>query len=215
MKASTLGITIGIFLVVLLGLGALGSLSLPGQNLSTTNSSTSKLTQSFNSSSSTTSANSTTSSVVTLQDIISGRFPTASDKQGTGGVTVTVHNLLVLYVRTESDGDWHLGVTDGQVSVFITEITPAYESSIGKPVVGSTIDETGIAYCDTNHQSENWHGNTCWEIHPITSWILSSGPTVTTIATTTQTAVGLNVSIAYASNPISRGSTQTITVWVG
>ncbi|MDV3278117.1 MAG: hypothetical protein LYZ69_06595 [Nitrososphaerales archaeon] len=103
-------------------------------------------------------------------------------------------------------------MTDGQVSVFITEITPTYQSTVSKPSVGSTIDETGVPYCDTYHQSESWHGDTCWEIHPVTSWAISSETTVT--YTSTQTAYGLNVSISYANNPISRGSTQTIYVGV-
>jgi len=112
---------------------------------------------------------------VTLSEIISGAFPSATDKQGTGGVTVTVDGLTVLYVRNESDGDWHVGVTDGNYNIFITEITPAYQSALVRPVPGTVIDETGIVYCDTNHQTEAWHGNTCWEIHPVTSWHISTG----------------------------------------
>lgn len=130
---------------------------------------------------------------------------------------MTVQNLHVLYVRTETDGDWHVGVTDGRVAVFITEITPSYQASEGMPPVGSTIDETGIAYCDIAHQTERWHGNTCWEIHPVTAWRLSSsGISQSSTQNTTIAAdfTDYNVSISYDQDPISRGSTQTITVLV-
>lgn len=150
----------------------------------------------------------------TLGTIIGGAYPSASDKNGTGGVTVTVKNLRVLYVNTESDGDWHVAVTDGIYLVFITEITPAYQVSEGMPPVGSTIDETGMVFCDTFHQFETWHGNTCWEIHPVTSWHLSGTAVGTTTSTTAVQArnIGVNVSIVYAENPITRGSMQTITI---
>lgn len=150
----------------------------------------------------------------TLDAIISGAYPTATDKMGTEGVTVTVASLRVLYVATESDGDWHVAVTDGIFPVFITEITPAYQSSESMPLAGSIIDETGIVYCDTVHQTEGWHGNTCWEIHPILSWHLSG----TTVATTTSTTAGpagkldVKATVLYAQNPISRGSVQVITI---
>ncbi len=251
MKAKTLGLTVGVLIVIFFGLGAVGvfyllnptqatQTSSPSSTSTTIQSTTTPQTQStatlstvrsatassaVTSTSTTTSKtqSSTTSSAVTstatsasgvtLQDIISGKFPTAKDKQGTGGITVTVYHLFVLYVRSESDGDWHVAVTDGKVTVFITEITPSFQSFLGKPAIGSTIDERGTPYCDTIHQTESWHGNTCWEIHPVTSWQLSSRSPITT--TTTQIAPSsLNVTISYARNPISRGSTQTITVQV-
>ncbi len=148
--------------------------------------------------------------VTTLQDLIDGKFPTASDKQGTGGVLVTVGGLEVLYVRTESDGDWHVAVSDGKVQVFITEITPSYQSALGEPPVGSVIDETGVPFCDTVHETESWHGNTCWEIHPVTSWHLSGATISARVAN--RTPLPLSVTISYAANPIQRGSTQTIGV---
>ncbi|HEV2225929.1 MAG TPA: hypothetical protein VGR56_03890 [Nitrososphaerales archaeon] len=150
----------------------------------------------------------------TLGAIIAGTYPTATDKNGTGGVTVTVKNLQVLYVRPESDGDWHVAVTDGTFSVFITEITPLYQSSEGMPPVGSTIDETGIVYCDTFHQTETWHGSTCWEIHPVLSWHLSGTSVATTTTTTAGQArnLGVNATFTYAQNPIPRGTVQTITI---
>ncbi len=152
---------------------------------------------------------SSSAGAVTLGDLINGKFRSASDKAGTGGVTVTVTNLQVIYVRTESDGDWHVAVTDGLVSVFITEITPAYQSALGEPQAGSIIEETGFAYCDTFHEAESWHGNTCWEIHPVTSWH-AIGPSGKTIAT--KANAGLQVSVSYGNDPIRRGSPQTITV---
>lgn len=110
---------------------------------------------------------------VTLQEIIAGKFPSATDKLGTGGLNVTVRGLYVLYVMDELDGDWHVGVTDGNQSVFITEIIPSDQQALGRPVAGTVIDETGIAYCDVQHENEAWHGNTCWEIHPVKFWVLS------------------------------------------
>ncbi len=145
----------------------------------------------------------------TLSDLIAGKFPTALDKTGTGGVTVTVTDLHVIYVRTESDGDWHVAVTDGVIPVFITEITPSYQAALGQPQAGSIIEETGIAYCDTVHETESWHGNTCWEIHPVTSWHVFG---TTTMTMTTKVNGGLQASISYAQDPIQRGSAQAITV---
>ena len=151
----------------------------------------------------------TMTGTATLNDLIAGKFPTALDKAGTGGVTVTVTNLQVIYVRTESDGDWHVTVTDGVIPVFITEITPSYQAKLGQPQSGSTIEETGIAYCDTVHESESWHGNTCWEIHPVTSWHVVG---TSTMMVTTKVNGGLQASISYAQDPIPRGSAQAITI---
>ena len=145
----------------------------------------------------------------TLNDLIAGKFPTALDKAGTGGVTVTVTDLRVIYVRTESDGDWHVAVTDGVIPVFITEITPSYQAKLGQPQPGSVIQETGIAYCDTVHETESWHGNTCWEIHPVTSWDVIGRSTMTV---TTKVNGGLQAGISYAQDPIQRGSAQAITI---
>ena len=159
------------------------------------------------------SSNSTSNSEKTLQDLVAGRFPTALDKAGTGGVTVTVRGLQVLYVHDESDGDWHVGVTDGKLPIFITEITPSYQPTLGRPTVGTVIDETGVPYCDTFHETESWHGNTCWEIHPVTSWHLAGSGTSTQTVNRTL-GLSLNATISFALNPIQRGSTQTITVSV-
>jgi hypothetical protein len=118
----------------------------------------------------------------TLEDLIAGKFPSATDKQGTNGVNVTVRGLQVLYVMDEFDGDWHVAVTDGNQSVFITEIIPSDQQALGRPTAGTFIDETGIPYCDVPHENEAWHGNTCWEIHPVKFWALS-GRTATTSTT--------------------------------
>lgn len=148
----------------------------------------------------------------TIEEIIAGEFPSAQDKQGTGGVPVTVRGLFVIYVHNESDGDWHVAVTDGKVPVFITEIIPADQAAEGRPLAGTTIDETGTPFCDSFHQNDNWHGYTCWEIHPVTDWKLSSQ--TVTMTTTPGNLQGLNVSVSYSSNPIAPGSYQNITVGV-
>jgi len=171
---------------------------------------------SFTSQTSVTQANTSTlttqtrmAGTTTLNDLIAGKFPTALDKAGTGGVTVTITNLQVIDLRTESDGDWHVAVTDGVIPVFITEITPRYQAALGQPQSGSIIEETGIAYCDTVHEAESWHGNTCWEIHPVTSWHVVG---TSTMMVTTKVNGGLEASISYAQNPIPRGSAQAITI---
>lgn len=206
MRAKTIAIVLGI---VLLGVVFLAYTSF-NQTPQVLTSSTS--TRSSNNSTLTVSNNS--GLVTTLEDLMAGKFPTASDKDGTGGVTVTVRNLNVLYVRTESDGDWHVGVTDGTVTIFITEITPFYQKAEGMPPVGSSIDERGVPYCDTVHETESWHDNTCWEIHPVTAWQLSSSNAGASVTKSQITGRGLNVVISYDQNPIPRGSTQTITVQV-
>ncbi len=109
--------------------------------------------------------------LTTLEDIISGKFPTASDKQGTNGVLVEVDELKVTIVYMVSDGDWHMDVTDGKVPLFITEVTPYWlNHGVTLAAIGSVIDEIGYAYCDTQHENETSHGNTCWEIHPVIKW---------------------------------------------
>lgn len=113
--------------------------------------------------------------VVTLNDIISGKFPSALDKNGTGGMIVRVRNLKVVSVLPQPDGDWHVVVTGTNNTPFITEITPLFQAREGMPQVGRVIDETGTPYCDFFHAAEEWHGYTCWEIHPVTAWRLSGG----------------------------------------
>lgn len=109
--------------------------------------------------------------LTTLEDIIAGKFPSATDKSGTGGVLVQVDNLTVLSVHTEADGDWHVDVTDRKQPIFITEVIPRDQARLGQPPTGSVITEIGTPYCDTVHQTELWHGYTCWEIHPVTNWM--------------------------------------------
>src|SRR2546425_2793961 len=64
----------------------------------------------------------------TLNDLIAGKFPTALDKAGTGGVTGTVTNFQVIYVRTESDRGWDVAGAEGGMPVFISEVTPPYQA---------------------------------------------------------------------------------------
>ncbi len=111
--------------------------------------------------------------LTTLEDIIAGKFPTASDKQGTNGILVEVDGLRVTRVHKVFDEDWHIDVTDGKVRLFITEVTPYWlNHGVTVPAVGSVIDEIGYVYCDTEHENETFHGNTCWEIHPVIKWTL-------------------------------------------
>lgn len=87
-----------------------------------------------------------------------------------------VDDLKVSLVTDESDGDWHLNVTDGKVLVFITEVTPYWQvHGVERPAVGLIINEVGYPYCDTVHSTEAWHGYTCWEIHPVIKWNLHNG----------------------------------------
>lgn len=152
----------------------------------------------------------TMGTVTTIEDLIAGRFHTALDKEGAGGTLVTVEGLYVIDVHNESDGDWHVTVTDGKVPLFITEITPAYEAAIGRPPIGATIDETGSPYCDVAHENESWHGDTCWEIHPITSWKISAY----NLTSTFRPPSGLNASTTFGKSPVLAGSNQTIVVRV-
>ncbi|HZW84993.1 MAG TPA: hypothetical protein VFE91_03705, partial [Nitrososphaerales archaeon] len=146
--------------------------------------------------------------VVFLQQLIAGEYPSAVDKNGTLGTTVTVLGLRVLYVQNETDGDWHVAVTDGRVPVFITEITPLYQHALGRPTAGSLIDETGRAFCDVQHENESWHGSTCWEVHPITAWRISSGTEGGQVSNgaTPSLAVSLGV------DEMLRGTNETIVV---
>ncbi len=110
----------------------------------------------------------------TLEDILSGIFKSAADKHGTNGTLVTVPNLRVLVVKGEADGDWHVAVTDVQVPVFVSEITPAEQAAgVKAPAAGDVITETGFVFWDPAHVNEAWHGNTGWEIHPVTAWTSS------------------------------------------
>ncbi len=152
-----------------------------------------------------------TPTVTTLEDLVAGRFPTAYDRSGTGGVLVTVKGLTVISVENETDGDWHVKVTDGVLPAITTEVTPAYQTLLGRPSAGQVIDETGTAFCDVQHENESWHGTTCWEIHPITAWSLAApgstvhGPTMTG---------GLGVAVGYSSRIITSGANQTVYVTV-
>ena len=111
-----------------------------------------------------------TSIQTTLEEIMDGKFPSATDKLGTGGVVVQVENLTVLLVFVAPDGDWLVPVTDGKVAVFVTEIVPRDQGRLKMPRPGQVITEIGTPYCDQPNAKEIWHGSTCWEIHPVVDW---------------------------------------------
>src|SRR5438093_854208 len=80
---------------------------------------------SFTSQTSVTQANTSTlttqtkmAGIATLNDLIAGKFSTALDKAGTGGVTVTVTNLQVIDLRTGGDGGWPFAGTERASPVF-------------------------------------------------------------------------------------------------
>jgi hypothetical protein len=52
----------------------------------------------------------------------------------------------------------------------IGEIIPRDQTREGQPPLGVPLVVWGITYCDVEHQNDGWHGYTCWEIHPLTSW---------------------------------------------
>lgn len=148
---------------------------------------------------------------VTIQELMAGEYPSAVDKNGTLGTSVTVLALRVLYVNNETDGDWHVGVTDGVVPVFITEITPAYQAVLGRPPVGSVVDESGRAFCDVQHENESWHGDTCWEVHPVTAWRISAGQTGGSSMTPLNNT---GLSVGLREHELRPGTDQTISVEV-
>jgi hypothetical protein len=109
-------------------------------------------------------------STATLADIVAGHFASGRDKQGSGGVAVLVHNVTVHLVRDESDGDWHLSTSDATQDPFIMEIIPRDQGDLSKPPVGPRLAVVGVPFCDRAHAGEDWHGFTCWELHPVLGW---------------------------------------------
>jgi len=107
---------------------------------------------------------------VTLAEVVRGAFPSATDKRGSGGVTVVVHNVTVSFVRNEDDGDWHLNTTDGSWAPFVMEIIPRDQGAVAKPPLHAKLQITGVPFCDREHQTTDWHGRTCWELHPVLAW---------------------------------------------
>ncbi len=108
----------------------------------------------------------------TIQEIAEGKFRSAVDKRGDGGVLVRVGNLRVLKIVPNEDGDLHVVVTDGKMPTFITEIIPRdQQAGVTRPYIGSVIEETGTAYLDAEANVPD-HEYTPWEIHPVTSWRL-------------------------------------------
>ncbi len=111
----------------------------------------------------------------TLQAIAAGKFKSAIDKRGHGGVLVRVGNLRVLKIVPNDDGDVHVVVTDGLMPAFITEIIPRdQQTGVTRPPIGAIIEETGTAYLDAEAHVAD-HEYTPWEIHPVTSWRLDPG----------------------------------------
>lgn len=109
--------------------------------------------------------------VTTLAAIVDGNFTSAVDKIGDGGSYVEVRDVIVFKVITEeTDGDWHVYIQDPTFDQFISEIIPRDQAGEGQPPLNVPLVVWGITYCDVEHQNDSWHGYTCWEIHPLTSW---------------------------------------------
>jgi hypothetical protein len=109
--------------------------------------------------------------VTTLSEIMNGKFRSATDKHGANGILVRIPSLRVVSTKIEADGDTHVTVSDGKVKVFIAEITPVEKGiGIADPAPGQVITITGYPFYDKAHATEAWHGNTGWELHPVTGW---------------------------------------------
>jgi hypothetical protein len=109
--------------------------------------------------------------ITTLGAIVDGNFTSAVDKLGDGGSYVEVRDVVVFKVITEeADGDWHVYMQDPTYDQFISEIIPRDQAAEGQPPLNVPLVVWGITYCDVEHQNDSWHGYTCWEIHPLTSW---------------------------------------------
>jgi hypothetical protein len=109
--------------------------------------------------------------LTTLASIVDGNFTSATNKMGDGGSYVEVRDVIVFKVVTEEvDGDWHVYIRDPTVDQFISEIIPKDQAAEGQPPLDVPLVVWGITYCDIEHQNDGWHGYTCWEIHPLTSW---------------------------------------------
>jgi hypothetical protein len=107
----------------------------------------------------------------TLADVARGTFATASDKRGHGGTLVSVTGVVIDKILSEeNDGDWHLYAHDATVARMVVEIVPEDQAAEGKPPTGVPLTLTGTPYCDQAHETESWHGSTCWEIHPVYAW---------------------------------------------
>ncbi len=109
--------------------------------------------------------------LTTLAAVVDGNFTSAVDKMGDGGSYVEVRDVVVFKVITEElDGDWHVYMQDPTYDHIIGEIVPRDQGAEGKPPIGVPLVVWGITYCDVEHQDASWHGDTCWEIHPLTAW---------------------------------------------
>jgi hypothetical protein len=109
--------------------------------------------------------------LTTLGAIVDGNFTSAVNKLGDGGSYVEIRDVIVFKVITEeADGDWHVYIRDPTYDQFISEIIPRDQAAEGQPPLNVPLFVWGITYCDVPHQNDGWHGYTCWEIHPLTSW---------------------------------------------
>jgi len=103
-----------------------------------------------------------------LEDILLGKFTTSLDKSGKNGTVVEVDELKVSQIMRAIDGDVHVHVTKGNITVFVTEITPYWQlHGVKSPRIGDVINITGVVFWDSDHIDEEWHGKTGWEIHPV------------------------------------------------
>ncbi|MHB8605632.1 MAG: hypothetical protein ACYDCK_10300 [Thermoplasmatota archaeon] len=87
---------------------------------------------------------------VSVSDVAAGRVAE--------GRYVWVSPARVTFVRHESDGDWHVKLTEGNDTV-VTEITPPYASDLARPALGDVLAPWGMVLFDATH---GW-----WELHPI------------------------------------------------
>lgn len=108
--------------------------------------------------------------VATLAELVDGAFPSGRDKQGAGGVLVLVHDVTVRKVRDEQDGDWHLNTSDATFGPFVMEVVPRDQDAVGKPPLGVRLAVRGVPFCDRAHEDAGFHGDTCWELHPVLGW---------------------------------------------
>jgi hypothetical protein len=108
--------------------------------------------------------------LTTLVAIVDGNFTSAVNKLGDGGSYVEIRDVIVFKVISEeADGDWHVYIRDPTYDQFISEIIPRDQAE-EQPPLNVPLVVWGITYCDVPHQNDGWHGYTCWEIHPLTSW---------------------------------------------
>lgn len=122
-------------------------------------------------------------------------------------------------ITEEADGDWHIYAHDKTFGRMIFEIIPEDQSRMGMPPTSTPLAVHGIPYCDSQHASESWHGSTCWELHPLTSFAfepISATPTQEPPSSTqpAPTAGPLSLSAIPSTGSPCQYSTVTIVVEV-